>query len=474
MAERPNILLICTDQQRFDTVGALGNELVRTPHIDGLVEGGVSFTNAFCQSPVCTPSRASFLTGRYPRTTRCRQNGQKIPGDERLISRILADHGYRCGLSGKLHLSSCANGRVEERIDDGFERFAWSHHPQPDWEENGYTQWLKSKGTSWEELYGEWDGGYVKAGVPGELHQTTWCANVAMEFMREAKGDGRPWFFNFNCFDPHHPFDPPREYLERYRVEDMPLPRYVEGELEGKTGYQRIDHRGAKDGVVHYDYGAMTDDDRRAMTAAYYAMVELIDENVGRMIGVLKETGQLENTVVVFMSDHGEMLGDHGIYLKGPHFYDEAVRVPLVFYNEGMFTGGHRVTGLTELVDLAPTLLDAVGVEVPERMQGRSLMEHLKGAVDGGKVREDVFSEYYNSWTHERAYGTMLRTERYKVVVYHRSGEGELYDLEKDPGEHVNLYDDAGYGDVKAEMLRRCFDRSVLTMDPCPPRLGPF
>ena len=151
--QRPNVLWICTDQQRHDTIRALGNPHINTPCIDELVGKGFAFTQAYAQSPVCTPSRAAFLTGRYPRTTKCRQNGQAMPPNEKLVSRLFADAGYTCGLAGKLHLATCANGVVETRIDDGYEVFHWSHHPQPDWPENAYTQWLLSKGTSWEELY---------------------------------------------------------------------------------------------------------------------------------------------------------------------------------------------------------------------------------------------------------------------------------------------------------------------------------
>ena len=146
MPSRPNILWLCTDQQRFDTIAAHGNPLLRTPHLDQLATEGVSFRQAYCQSPVCTPSRASFLTGRYPRTTRCRQNGQRMPADEILLPKMFADAGYRCGLAGKLHLASCSDGKVEARIDDGYrdEDFHWSHHPQPDWgHDNAYTRWLE-------------------------------------------------------------------------------------------------------------------------------------------------------------------------------------------------------------------------------------------------------------------------------------------------------------------------------------------
>ncbi|MBI1314744.1 sulfatase-like hydrolase/transferase [bacterium] len=472
MPAHPNILWLCTDQQRFDTIRSLGNDLVRTPNIDRLVENGVAFTQAYCQSPVCTPSRASFLTGRYPRTTRCRQNGQKIPADEVLVSRMFADAGYRCGLAGKLHLASCSDGKVESRINDGYHDFHWSHHPQPDWPENAYTKWLADKGQSWQRLYAGPSTGFVKEGVPAEFHQTTWCAEMACDFIRG--NVVQPWFFSFNCFDPHHPFDPPPEYLAKYDPADMPLPKRRDGELTSKTTFQRLDAEWAHNSPGEFHTGAMTDDDRRQVTAAYYAMCELIDDQVGRILQTLDETGQRDNTVVIFMSDHGEMLGDYGLYFKGPHFYDEAIHVPLVISCPQRFERGLRINGLTELIDLTPTLLEAAGLDVPSRIQGRSLIPHLTGAADPDRHREHVFCEYYNSWTHRDAYGTMLRTETAKIVVYHGTNQGELYDLETDPDEFSNLWDSPQNQSLKLDMLRRCFDASVFSMDPDPPRLGPF
>jgi arylsulfatase len=468
----PNILLICTDQQRYDTINSLGNSLVNTPNIDRLVREGVSFDRAYCQSPVCSPSRASFLTGRYPRTTGCRQNGQAIRPTERLISRILKDQSYMCGLAGKQHLASCADGRVETRIDDGYDEFHWSHHPQPDWPENAYTQWLTKQGVSWEELY-QGDGtAYVKNGVPREYHQTTWCAEMTIDFL--SRHQNQPWFFNFNCFAPHHPFDPPKEYMDRYDPADMPLPKYREGELENKPEYQKLDHVWAHNEPGYFHVADMTDDDKRQVTAAYYAMVEHIDDEVGRIIAALESTGQLENTIVVFMSDHGEMLGDHGLYLKGPHFYEEAVRVPLIIRYPEKYQQGLRSDALVELTDLAPTLLDTAGFDVPERMQGRSLLQICTGEADSSHHRDFVFSEYYNAWSHERSYGTMLRTRTEKIVVYHGQDFGELYDLENDSDEFENLWDRLSHADRKLDLMKQAFDASVFTMDPTPPRLGPF
>ncbi len=468
----PNILWLCTDQQRYDALGSSGNPLIRTPHIDQLAKEGVSFDRAYCQSPVCTPSRASFLTGRYPRTTRCRQNGQAMPETERLISRELADAGYTCGLAGKLHLASCSGGKVETRIDDGYSTFHWSHHPQPDWPENAYTQWLTSKGKAWEELYQGPGSDYVKEGIPTEFHQTTWCAEKTIEFFEEHKG--KPWMFSFNCFAPHHPFDPPADYLSRYKAEDMPLPKANDGELDKKPTFQKLDSIWAHNTPGYFDVKGMSDQDRKEVTAAYYAMCEHIDDEVGRILKALEESGQADNTIVIFMSDHGEMLGDHGIYLKGPHFYEEAVRVPLVIRWPGHFSEGKRIKGMIELLDLAPTLIEAAGQPIPQAMQGRSLMPELTGVKDGDTVREDVFSEYYNSWTHGDAYGTMLRTETEKIVLYHGTDQGELYDLEGDPDEFNNLWDDPAYAEMKMRLMQRCFDRSVFTMDPTPERLGPF
>tara|TARA_B100001250_G_scaffold395402_1_gene400283 strand:- start:35 stop:1222 length:1188 start_codon:yes stop_codon:yes gene_type:complete len=395
-----------------------------------------------------------------------------MPPNEKLISRLFSDAGYTCGLAGKLHLATCANGVVETRIDDGYEVFHWSHHPQPDWPENAYTQWLKSKGTSWEELYNGPSTDYIKHGVPEEFNQTTWCAEKTIEFIENQKG--KPWFFSYNCFAPHHPFDPPADFLSRYNPDDMPLPKKRPEELKNKTTYQQLDSRFAHNDPSGYDMGKMTDNDKQEVTAAYYAMIELIDKQVGRMVGALEETGQLDNTIVIFMSDHGEMLGDHGFYLKGPHFYDEAVRVPLIFSWKNRMQADLRADCLTELIDIAPTLLEAAGIDIPEYVQGRSLLPILLGQTAAGQHRDYVFSEYYNAWTHKHAYGSMLRTLEEKVIVYHGTDQGELYDLKNDPDEFDNLWDDSSHTTMKLRLMKACFDASVFTMDPCPPRLGPF
>jgi len=363
---------------------------------------------------------------------------------------------------------------MERRIDDGYDVFHWSHHPHPDWPENEYIQWVKQQGVEYNvELSGL--SKYVKFGMPAEHHQTTWCAEKAIDFMKDRGAAGEPWLFSVNMFDPHHQFDPPKDYLERYldRLDDIPLPNYVEGELDDKPGWQQIDHQKAYGGRCDFPYVEMSETDHRLVRAAYWAMCDLIDEQVGRMIESLEETGQRENTIVIFTSDHGEMLGDHGIYLKGPYFYEPAVRIPLIISMPETIPNGMRSEALVELVDLAQTILDASEIPHHPGMQGKSLWPLLTGQADINRHRDDVYCEYYNAqgW-HENpiAFATMVRDERYKIVVAHGTDGGELYDLEKEPAETTNLWSDPAYIEVKAKMLRKMCDRMAWTADPLPVR----
>ena len=206
-------------------------------------------------------------------------------------------------------------------------------------------------------------------------------------------------------------------------------------------------------------------------------MIEVIDTQVGRLLNFLEEIGQRENTIVIFTSDHGEMLGDHGIYLKGPYFYDPAVRVPLIISGPGMLNNGARSEALVELVDLAPTLLEASNVERHPGMQGECLLPLLMGEKALSRHRDDVYCEYYNAmgWHREpTAHATMVRSQQHKIVVAHGTGGGELYDLNLDPQETNNLWDSPDYKPIKLEMQGRLIDRMAWTVDPLPDRQAPW
>ncbi|MBN98065.1 MAG: sulfatase [Gemmatimonadetes bacterium] len=482
---RPNILWICTDQQRYDTIGALGNPHVSTPNIDHLVDTGVSFTHAFCQSPICTPSRGSFLTGMYPSAVHVNGNGNDyFPAHPPLVTRLLADAGYDCGLIGKLHLAG-AYGRIEPRVDDGYRYWQYSHAPRDDWPEgHGYADWVRQKGVQLKDLIKDLQG------VPAELHQTTWCAEKTIEFIQQERQG--PWLASVNIYDPHPPFNPPQSYRELFDPAQMPGALFRDSDLDQQARLAAVDFQSQgrhpdgldiKSPILAFsperegkaDPEAAGGTDSRTLQAAYYAMIKLVDDQLGRILAALEESGQRDNTVVIFTSDHGEMLGDHGLIQKGCRFYEGLVRVPLIFSWPGVFAAGLRSDGLVELLDKAPTLLDLAGLEVPGRMQGISLLPILKGEADSAIHRNSVRCEYYNALEMpNQSFATMYRDERYKLVVYHGCNYGELYDLQEDPEEFENMWDETEAQPLVLEMLKRSFDASMLAMDRGPERIGPM
>jgi arylsulfatase A-like enzyme len=462
-ARRPNILWICTDQQRFDTLGVTGNDIVRTPNIDRLAACGTVFHRAYSQAPICTPSRASFLTGMYPSTVHACTNGNERWAEAApLVTAMLRDAGYDCGLAGKLHLAG-AQGRIEPRpADDGYRVFRWSHHPIDDWPEgHDYADWVREHGVEPQEVYRE--NGYH----PTEIHQTTWCTNEAIRFIDEER-DG-PWLMSVNYFDPHPAFDPPQEYLDHYDPKCMPGPHFRESDLAAQAELAGVDFQSEPRRPEEFD--------ARAKQAAYYAMIELIDDNVGRLLDHLEQTGQIDTTLIIFTSDHGESLGDHGLLLKGCRFYEGLVRVPLIISAPGLgFVTGRHTDALVELTDIAPTLLDLAGVPVPGRFVGRSLVALLQGQTDAGTHRDVVRSEYYHTLSplapgrddFNGSYATMIRDDRYKLVVYHGQPIGELFDLHADPWEHTNLWNDPSHTDIRFKLMKESFDRTAFAVD-----LGP-
>ena len=480
--EKPNILWICTDQQRYDTIGSLGNPYVSTPNIDSLVEDGVAFTHAYCQSPICTPSRSSFLTGMYPSATHVNGNGNDYyPETYPLVTKTLADNGYDCGLIGKLHLAS-AFRRIEPRVNDGYRYWQYSHAPRDDWKVgHDYADWVRSKGSILGELTQNPEG------VPTELHQTTWCAEKTIEFIRE-KREG-PWLASVNIYDPHPPFNPPQSYREQFYPDEMPEPLFKESDLEQQRKLSDIDFQSKVRSPDELDIrspilphspnrkptGTVGARDAKTLIAAYYAMIKLIDDQVGRILDVLDETGERENTVIIFTSDHGEMLGDHGLIQKGCRFYEGLVRVPLIFSCPTRFESGLKSDALVELVDKVPTILDLVDLQVPTEMHGWSLLPILQGKVDPNQHRSSVRCEFYDALgMRNHSFATMYRDKRYKLVTYHENQEGELYDLVDDPDEFNNLWDISDKKEIKMDLLKKSYDTSMLAMDRGPERVGPM
>jgi len=470
----PSVLWICTDQHRFDTLGCAGADFIDTPHIDALAADGVRFDRAYCQAPVCTPSRASFLTGRYPSATNVRTNGQPIPRSERLVTAMLAEEGYHCGLAGKLHISP-TNAPEEypphtnepaRRIEDGYGTFRWAPAHYMDVPGNEYRAWLRDRGLDYDQDPHS-DTEHVSIGPDADHQHTTWCADRAIDFLRHRSDADAPWLFSLNFLDPHHPWDPAPAYLDKYeqRLDDLPTPNYEPGELDDKPTIQRLN--------TEPEFAGMDEHDHRMRWAATCAMVDLIDDQVGRILETLDATGQRDDTIVVFMADHGELHGDHGNYRKGPYFYEPSVRVPLLFSGPGI-ESGVETDALVELLDIAPTLLSAADIDPPLGMQGQSLWPVLAG--DRDDHRADVYCSHLAAQSpHELdspRLHSMLRTPQYKLVRHHGTDEGELYDLDADPKETHNRFEDPEYHDVRLELTTRMTDRMAATADPEPENTG--
>jgi arylsulfatase len=473
--DQPNVVVLCTDQHRYDALGCYGNSLIATPAIDRLAGDGVLFERCYTPSPVCGPARASMLTGLFPHAHGLWANGVALPPRQILLGRLLADAGYDCGLVGKLHLSSAKGGRTERRYDDGFRVFKWSSGPAHTSPANSYHQWLES---TFPELWSRQRVGQPRtdAGgrhtlrpgedMPTEAHYSRWVAQEAIDYIRRGRDESKPFFLLANFFDPHHPFVAPDEYMAKYRDVAFPPPIRAPRPADGKPPIQAelsSGRVGPGPGFSGYE-SALHD-----VIATYYAMIDLVDDEIGRIVSALDGAGLRDNTLVILTSDHGEMLGDHAQILKGPLFYEGAVRVPLVMRWPDRVQAGQRRNDLVQSLDVFATALAAAGCPVPETSQSIDLLR-----PDAARALEQdrpwALCEYRNSGfpIEPAVHATMLRKGRYKVVVHHsgvRQRAGELYDLDDDPSETVNRWDCEGFGAVRREMTESLLDALVGTED---------
>ncbi|BAM03316.1 sulfatase family protein [Phycisphaera mikurensis] len=384
MPARPNLLVIMTDQQRADSLGCLGNHAVATPHLDGLAQSGVLFENAWCTNPICTPSRASFLTGHHlPRHQVETIDGELDP-EEVLFPERLRGAGYRTGLVGKLHAQSGAIESRRRHPHDGFDVYdlyygggAMMGSPL-----NAYAPWVEARRPDVYQLLVE----HEKAAgpIPAEVHMNAWAAERAAAFLDAEGGGGRPWFLMVSVFDPHNPYDDHPPEAEA-RVDEAALPPPIPPPAPGTVPPGVARH--ARDNYFG-DYAEMTDEQVRRMRTGYHAEVGMIDDLVGRLLTHLDARGLAEETLVLFLSDHGDLLGDHGLLVKGPVVYDANLRVPAIVRWPGRVEAGMRHAGPIQLNDLTATLLHAAGVDA-----------ELPDAIDplGCRRREIAINAYRNS-----------------------------------------------------------------------------
>lgn len=366
-SKRPNILFILTDQQRADTIAALGNPIIRTPALDRLAREGTAFTSAYCASPVCVSSRASLYHGQYPARSGCYDNNFNMPGDGRpTFMGSLTAAGYRTHAIGKLHFTPDRDGLHGLQSRESQEELL----PSPDGDD--YLRFLRTNGgehiTDPHGVRGEMYYVPQPAQMPARLHPTQWIGDRATAFLRDPARRGSPWMLVASFIHPHPPFAPPAPWHKLYRTPDMPLPFIPDGSADLLTHHNRVQNR--------YKYRDRGLDLQliRTMRAYYYACISFIDMQVAAMLRALEDSGELDNTLILFSSDHGELLGDYGSFGKRS-ILDAAARVPLLARWPERFAAGVRNDAPASLVDIMPTMHAAADVPRPANLDGIDLAD---------------------------------------------------------------------------------------------------
>lgn len=453
MADRPNIIFIITDQQRYDTIAALGFDYADTPNLDRLVREGVHFTQCHVTAASCAPARASLFKGYYPHTTGILKNADSWT---RSWIELLNDAGYHCTNIGKMHTwpFHASVGFDERYVVENKDRYLEGRYYFDEWDKA-----LRFRGLvkQQRELYRKRDDYRDSLGafewlLPEDAHPDVFVGDMAVHWINNyPKSD--PLFLQIGFPGPHPPYDPIPRYAEPYLKKELPLLEVTAEELDNQPAAFKelrvhnveIDH----DSVVHQMNPSQSA--RHRQRAFYMANVTMIDEKVGQIIEALDKQGYLDNSVVIFTSDHGDCMTDHGHSQKWT-MYDLITRVPLIVWSPGRYDANKVVDSLVQQMDLGPAILELAGCKVPATLEARSLLPGLEGKDFPG--RDYVFAEQARDGilTHAQ-FMTMVRNQDWKLVHFLDDPDGQLFDLRNDPDEVRNLWNDASHAEKKNELL---------------------
>ncbi|MEO1985742.1 MAG: sulfatase-like hydrolase/transferase [Martelella sp.] len=470
--KRPNILLIYTDQQRWDAFGANGNDEIHTPNLDRIAAEGNNFTHCFVQNPVCMPSRASMLTGRYPSNLGITEMGVQMPTDIPTLPQMLKPYGYRSANFGKLHFRTHANrDHRAPHPDYGFDQFELSEEPGP--YHDAYRAWVAARrpdqldaisagmpphAKTWRHTMGIADdivhpiaddakpANYrVTEGAtrfaflrgqpfPGaeDCTHSAFVADRTSDFLRNRARDGSPFLCIAGFYSPHAPWIVPQRFLDLYDPDTLSVPEFPDSLDRNRDG-------GPEE--------LFSDAQLRRAKAGYYAAVSEVDHYVGQLLELLAETGLEEDTIVVFTSDHGEWLGEHLLYGKSYPAHDCISRVPLAIRIPGRKAAVQD--GIAEAVDILPTLLELAGIQRPHTLNGRSLVPVMNGEAS---ARADAMIEA-SRWR-----GLRSETHRY---LLHADGREALFDLTQPLGEYTDLAETSENAAVLADLRHRLLCRML-------------
>lgn len=469
MTDKPDIVMIVTDQQRYDTIHALGASHMDTPNLDRLVERGVTFSNCHVTAPSCVPSRASLFSGYYPHTNGVLANGQ--PWDRTWVSE-LQDAGYQTVNVGKMHtIPYLAPAGFDERyVVENKDRYMEGRYFFDEWDKALAAQGLvKQQREQYRKLadYKDRLGAFTWDLAP-QMQSDNFVGGMTRWWL-ETKPVDKPLFMVVGFPGPHPPYDPTPDYAEKYMARDVPLPVVTDEEMEGLPPplVEKREH----DVEVDHDSVSWklnpTHDELHRMRAYYYANVEMIDREVGDILDALEERGKLDNTIIIFTSDHGDCLGDHGLSQKWSA-YEEVTRVPLIISAPERFKGGREMKELVQLFDLGPTILEWAGVTPDSSFEAQSLNPALEGNEFPG--RSHVYCEQGGDVNLTgTSFFTMVRSHTHKLVHFQGQDFGQLFDLNADPGELVNLWDAEEAAEIKQSLLNNMLnwhiDSALNTQD---------
>jgi len=485
-----NILFIMCDQLRWDYLSCYGHQTLLTPNIDALAAHGVRFENAYCQSPLCGPSRASFYTGRYMASHGVMANNDPTRIDELTIADYLRPSGYRSALVGKTHNRKSRTQLQALGVDPrselarnaasgGFEPFDQHEGLLPGGQQNDYNAYLKRQGYPGENPWldyansGEDRDGNVRSGwrlrnsiyparVAEKDSETTYTTNRAIDFLEQQEGD-QPWCLHLSYIKPHWPLIAPAPYHDLYASKDVQAVVRADSELHNPHPVY------AAFMEQEYSESYARDDVRESVIPVYMGLVRQIDDQLGRLFEYMKQTDQFDNTMIVFTSDHGDYLGDHWLGEKDL-FHEPSVRIPLIIVNPNSTadeTRGSVCTEMVEAVDLLPTFVEFAGANIcHERVEGCSLMPLLRSQTAPAGWRHYAVSEIDYSERGPRTLlklhpydcrAVMIREKRWKYIHHNRS-RPQLFDLREDPQELVDLGEDSACRKVRHGMQQLLID----------------